>query len=117
MSTILQQKLAKEIATANGKKNKQEMLVTAGYSMITAEASASRTFEQKGVQKELKQLGFTEYNAKKVVGKILLNEKIKPDTRILAAREVFKVVGSYAPEKHQNLNLNIGTLLDELNKV
>lgn len=110
MSTILQQNLAREIvanATRKPRKNKKELVVSSGYSEVSAESSAHLILEEKGVKEELRELGFTEENAKNVIGEILLNKKVKPDTRINAAKEVFKVEGSYAPEKSARMQVNI----------
>ena len=71
-----------------------------------------RVLASVGVREALKDYGFTEENAKKVVAEILLSKRIKPDTRIRAASEVFKVQGSYAPEK--SVNINAETSLKEL---
>lgn len=110
MSTNLQKNLAENIVKNLKRKkplNKKELVVSSGYGAVSAESSAHIILEQKGVQEELENLGFTESNAKKVVAEILLDPKQKGDTRINAAKEVFKVEGSYAPEKTQALNLNI----------
>lgn len=60
-----------------------------------------------GVRQELINLGFTEENAKSVVGKILLNEEAEDRDRLKAASEVFKVHGTYAPEKSVNVNVEV----------
>ena len=110
MSTDLQKNLAKEIianAARRSKKNKGELVELGGYSKTVAIAKPQAIIDQKGVQEELAIAGFTEKNAKTVVSEILLNKKVKPDTRLNAAKEVFKVEGSYAPEKSQTLRVNI----------
>ena len=114
MSTQLQKNLAKNIvenASREEPLNKTELLVSSGYSDISAKASASMIMEQVGVIKELEVLGFTELNAKTVVSEILLNPEVEPSTRLRAADQVFKVKGSYAPEEHHTLNVNV--TLDE----
>lgn len=103
MSTELQKNLAQNIVkNAKRKKplNKKELLVISGYSPISAEASATEIIEQKGVREELDNLGFSVENAKRVIGEILDDRRIKPETRIRAAHEVLAVHGEYAPEKH-----------------
>lgn len=112
MATALQKNLANEIVkNAKRKKplNRMQLVEASGYSHNTA--IKQPVIEQKGVQDELKSMGFTEENAKAVVTEILLSKKVKPDTRIRAAQEVFKVEGSYAAEK--SVNLNVEAKLDD----
>lgn len=65
MATDLQRDLAEAIV-ANAKlprdkrKNKKELLVSAGYSPTTAEATPSKIMEQKGVKESLESFGLTE---------------------------------------------------------
>lgn len=54
-----------------------------------------------GVQEELKILGFDEHSAKKVVAEIMLDSTVKPEARLKATDQVFKLKGSYAPEKQK----------------
>ena len=108
MATLRQKELAQSIvknAKATKKKNKKELLVSVGYSEITAKANPEVIISGVGVQEELKALGFDEDSAKKVVGEILLDETIEPKDRLKAAGEIFKVSGSYAPEKRVNFNV------------
>lgn len=110
MATLKQKKLAENIvlnAVAEDPLNKQELVVSAGYSEVHAEANASTIIESVGVQEELANLGFTTEGAKAVVEQILYDRRVKPETRISAAREVFKVQGSYAAEKVETKNLNV----------
>ena len=107
MSTELQQDLAQGIVKnakrkKQGKKplNKQELLVSVGYAQLTAEKNAGFVIEQKGVQEELKKLGFSEEGAKKVVEEIMYDKDVQAATRLQATRQVFEVTGSFAPEKH-----------------
>ena len=109
MATLKQKRLANNIvenATKDDPLNKRELLVSAGYSEITAGANPQRIIEQEGVQEELNHLGFNESTAKEVVGEILLDETVEPQHRLKAADMVFDVHGSYAPDKHINLNLD-----------
>lgn len=109
MPTSRQERLAEAIiknATATNPKNKGELAVSSGYAPSTAEGGVKDIIEQKGVQIALQERGFTEENAKRVVGEILLDRRTKPDTRINAAKEIFKVHGSYAPDKSINVNVN-----------
>lgn len=65
--------------------------------------------ESPGVKQALEDFGFTEVNAKKVVAKILLNEDEDAVARLKASDQIFKVHGSYAPDKSVNVNLNVET--------
>lgn len=109
MATIKQEQLAKAIVknVRNGnKKNAKELLVSTGYSQSTASAYPGTIIAQPGVQEELKKLGFDEESAKKVVGQILGSAEKDAD-RIKAADLIFKVVGSYAPQK-LDVETNVG---------
>ena len=126
MSTILQQSLAKEILKNNKRPaykriNKKELLVSAGYSEISAEASPQKIIEQKGVRRELKKLGFDTDSAKSVIKDILSREidgkLISASDKINASREVFKVLGEYAPEKQIIAIGRIPLKNDEVEKI
>lgn len=110
MSTLLQKNLAREIVKNAKRKrplNKQELVVLGGYSTAVAEGKPQVILQQKGVQDELHELGFNEYSAKKVVREIMLSKKADGNARLKAADMVFKVHGSYAPEKRVTKNLNM----------
>ena len=101
MATPKQRKLAKaliENAKADKPKSGLELAESSGYSVKTAEGGMSRIIEQKGVQEVFKQLGFTKENAAKVVSGILNNEEERPEVRLRASDQVFKVTGAYVPE-------------------
>ncbi|HEY4505210.1 MAG TPA: hypothetical protein VJG67_00765 [Candidatus Paceibacterota bacterium] len=102
-STLRQKNLANEIVL-NSKRakplNKSELLEKVGYTKTQAKKKPGETIAQKGVQEELKALGFDEYSARKVVEEIMLNDKVKPNDRLKATDQVFKVVGAYSPEEH-----------------
>lgn len=95
-----------ENSSANVKRPHKELMLQAGYSAKTAPLPG-RTMRQEGVRRALTYLGFSEIGAKRVVSEIMYSQKVKPDTRLDAAREVFKVYGSYAPEKTANMNMNM----------
>ncbi len=110
MSTLRQKKLAHNIVenlSRDNPLNKEELVISSGYAVKTAEGHAPDIIDQKGVQEELKALGFDEDTAKNVVANILTNEKVAPKDRLRAASEVFKVHGSYAPEKQISLNVDL----------
>lgn len=85
--------------------NKKELVVSSGYSPVSAEASATFLIDQLGVQEELQNLGFDTDSAKKVVKSIL--QKGKEENRLKAADMIFKIQGDYAPEKSLNINVDI----------
>ena len=121
MATIRQKRLAKNIAEALlGKEvpEKKKLMVSAGYSEITA-GYPKRIVEGKGVQKELEETyGFTEENAKKVVSSILLSTKSSDVNKLRASEQIFKVKGSYAPEKSIQIQARVpfDPVLDEIRK-
>jgi uncharacterized protein YgbK (DUF1537 family) len=103
MATELQKNLAQEIVkNAKRKKplNKKELVVLSGYDLTTAEKQVPAVFEQKGVQEELNNLGFSSEGAKKVVAEILYKKTARDNDRLKAADMVFDVHGDKAPEKH-----------------
>ena len=108
MSTILQKKLAKAVVEnlkAKKPKNKKELVASSGYGEVTADRHSKIILEQKGVQEELKKLGFDSDSAKKVVGAIL--RKGKEENKLKAADMIFKVGGDYAAEKRININVPV----------
>lgn len=110
MSTVRQKRLAKAIIdnTAREKPlNKKELVVSVGYSPVTADVKAGEIMEQKGVRQALDDYGFNEDNAKQVVAEILLKKEAQDKDRLKAADMVFEVQGSKAPQRHINYNANV----------
>lgn len=110
MTTTKQKKLAKVIienSKAEAPLNKKAMLEKVGYSTSVAEAKADDIINSDGVQEELKAAGFTEENAMKVVTEIMLDSKKDANARLKATDQVFKVHGTYAPEKHITANIDV----------
>lgn len=106
MATQKQKKIAKlliENTTLDKPLNGGEMLEKVGYSEHLAK-QPGRVLESEGVLEALHDYGFNEDNAKTVVSEILLNGDNEPNSRLKAADMVFKVTGSYAPEK-KDLNV------------
>ena len=80
-------------------------------------SNPSRILESQGVKEALEIAGFNVNAAKTVVSEIMHNPEVDASTRLTAAREVFKVEGSYAPEKQINLNLSVLDVLDDLENI
>lgn len=113
MATQRQKKLAQAIVEnlqSEETKTAGELLEKVGYSEHLVK-QPGRVMEQEGVKEELALLGFNENRAKAVVSEIL--ETSEDHNRLKAADMIFKVHGSYAPEKSVNLNLNATTNLSE----
>lgn len=111
MATVRQKKLARVIVENAGLDkplNAGQMLEKVGYSKSMAKAKAGEMLESKGVKEELEVLGFTEEAAMKVVQEIMHNPEVDPSARLKATDQVFKVRGTYAPEKKLvgNIDLN-----------
>src|SRR3990167_10773143 len=107
MASVRQAILAENIVkNAKRKKplNKKELVISSGYSLRSGSQKSTTIINSKGTQKELKNLGFTEEGAKQVVQEILYDKKVRPETRLTASKQVFEVLGSFAPDKHINLN-------------
>ena len=116
MATIKQKKLAKVIienTKVDNPLNAGQMLEKVGYSKSVAEAKSADIINSEGVKQALNEYGFSEDNAMMVVSDILLNEEERSETRLNAAKEVFKVHGTYAAEKSMALQVNVEARLDE----
>lgn len=109
MPTVRQKRVAKlivENATLDKPLNAGQMLEKVSYSE-GIQKQPNRVLESEGVQEALADLGFTEDNAKRVVTEIMLNPDADNSSRLKATDQVFKVQGSYAPERHLNTNINV----------
>lgn len=110
MPTVRQKKLAKVIienANLDNGLNAGQMLEKVGYSKSVAKAKSADIIGSQGVKDALDDFGFSEDNAKKVVGEILLKADAQDKDRLKAADMVFDVHGSKAPQKHININTNV----------
>jgi hypothetical protein len=92
--------------TAEQPKTDAELVVLGGYAPTIA-LNPQKVTHSQGYKQALEDLGFTVNNAQKVVTEILLNPEERSDTRLNAAKEVFKVHGAYAPEKSTSTNVNV----------
>jgi hypothetical protein len=109
MATVKQKRVAKliiENSTLDKPLTGGQMLEKVSYSP-GIQKQPSRILESDGVREALTEYGFSEDNAKRVVSEILLNEEERAETRLNAAKEVFKVHGTYAAEKSTTFNLNV----------
>ncbi len=104
MATEKQKKIA-QLIVENTKLDKPlnggEMLEKVGYSKSMQTAKVNDVLGSEGVKEELENMGFTEENAKKVVAEIMNDPTKDPSSRLRATDQVFKVRGSYAPEKKE----------------
>lgn len=110
MATTKQRKLAKVIvenAAADKPLTAGQMLEKVGYSQNLVK-QPGRVIATEGVQEALEEMGFTEENAMRVVTEIMLNGDVNPVARLKATDQLFKVKGTYAPEKTVNLNYAMG---------
>lgn len=102
------------IKTGNGTKAALAHYNTSDYK--TASVIASENLDKPSIQDALEEAGFSEIKAKSVLAGILnsptIYEMVTPHDQIKAAQEVFKVMGTYAPEKSQSINLNIDRKLE-----
>lgn len=117
MSTIRQKRLAKAIVDNSLTKKPLgagQMLENVGYKASVAKHKPKEIIEAEGVKVSLHQLGFDEESAKRVVAEILRFGE-DDNVRIAAAKEIFKVHGSYAAEKVFNLTAN--ATVDELKEI
>ncbi len=109
MPTMKQKRVARliiENTKLDNPKTGGEIVESSGYG-VSMKKNPQVVLDSDGVKEELNNLGFSEEGAKQVVQKILYDERVKADTRINAAKEVFKVHGSYAPDKSINFNVGV----------
>ena len=107
MTTLRQKKVAHEIVNdfkTGNVRSAAEVLESVGYG-TGLQNSPKRVLESEGVKNEFERLGFDEDKAKEVVGQILTSEDEEAKDRLKAAEMIFKVFGSFAPEKRVNLNI------------
>jgi len=107
--TIRQTDVAEEIVkiakNESDLKTAKEVLVKCRYGK-GLQKQPNRVFQSKGVKEALAIKGFSEQDADRTVGHILLKGK-REENKLKAADIIYKRIGSYAPEKKQSLNLNI----------
>lgn len=107
MPTIKQRRVAKGLIdnlAAKKPSTQKEIIEAAGYSPKTASNAATQIMQNEGVKESLISFGFNEERAKEVVAEILVageNDTVK----LKAAEMIFKVHGTFAAEKHVNLNI------------
>ena len=104
MPTILQERLADKIIEnlhITPPKTKQEMAVEVGYSLNTADDKVPAN--SAGVIEALRARGFDPDNGKRVVAEIVNNADEKSENRLRGVDMIFKVHGTYAPEKSVHL--------------
>lgn len=120
MGTLKQKRVARRLVKVfqnNENITAGKILADVGYS-AAIQGEPGRIINSPGVSEELTILGFSEQKAKEVVSEILGDTDIEPRDRLKAADLVFKVHGSFAPEKHANTNLNLNiTTSNELSEL
>lgn len=109
MATIRQKKLAQAIvenAKSSKPRNKMELVASVGYSTKSSKHKQKEIIQSKGVLNELFLMGFSEDKAKETVGRIVQFGN-SDEVQLSAAKEIFKVHGSYAPDKHEHFGVSI----------
>jgi phage terminase small subunit len=109
MSKTLTKKQRKFVNEYADSGNGTQAVIKAKYKVKNAKVAgviAVENLAKPSIQNELEILGFNENTAKRVVSEILTDDTIEPQHRLKASEQVFKVQGSYAPEKNINLNLD-----------
>lgn len=116
--TKLAQEIVKDLKNARKPRNKHDLLVSSGYSEITAKANPGDIIAQQGTQialnVALEQAGFSTSSAKRVVGEILEKTYAEDKDRLKAAELIFKVEGAYAAEKSINATVDVNELLSQV---
>lgn len=115
MATVKQKRVAKKVIeniTSDKPLTGGEIVANSGYGP-SMKKNPQVILNSEGVKKELIRNGFDPEEAKRVVAEILVggeNDMVK----IKAADMIFKVHGTYAPEKHANLNIEVPLTGDAL---
>lgn len=112
MATIRQKRVAKliiENTKLDIPKTGGEIVASSGYG-VSMKKNPQVIINSDGVREALEEQGFSEDNAKRVVKQILNSETAEPNARLKAADMVFKVHGSYAPDKNINVNVDTNTV-------
>ncbi len=109
--TVKQRRAAQlTVDSATGKrpdiKSQADIVRLAGYA-ASVENVPHTVLNTYGYDTALQELGFNPETAKKVVESIMLNEEAQNKDRLKASDMVFKVHGTYAAEKHVNLNVDV----------
>lgn len=102
----LRQKRVAKLIIENTKLDKPltagQILAKTGYAPGVVK-NPNDIFSSDGVKRELWDAGFTEENATKVVREIMLDPLAQGSDRLKATDQVFKVQGTYAPEKRESI--------------
>ncbi len=122
MATLMQKRVARKVIEAIQSQEPitgGELVASVGYGP-DMQRKPGEVLESKGVIEELEIMGFSEDKAKEVVAVILGDTELNPEPRLKAADMVFKVHGTYAPEKRITLtatvpNDRIKALAEKLN--
>ena len=117
--TQRQRKFAKALIN-NQLKDKPDNITylseSVGYSKETARTQQKRVLQAEGTKEALKEYGFDEDSAKRYLSNVL-NKPNKEANGVRACELIFKVVGSFAPEKK---NIKVTSIEDmppeELNR-
>lgn len=110
MGTVKQKRIA-QIIVENAKSKTPlngGQIVEKGRYSKSMQIKPSKVLKSKGVQEELKILGFDPDSAKKVVVEIMENPLEGGDTRLRATDQIFKIHGSYAANKILHGHVDFG---------
>lgn len=108
MSTVRQKKLAPEVVKNLQSPNPKpigQVLKSVGYG-TGLQNQPKRVLESEGFKEEMAILGFDVETAKRVVGQIAL-EGENDNVKLKASEMIFKVHGTFAPDKSLNVNIDI----------
>jgi len=112
MPTIKQKRVAEAIienTKLDEPLNGGQIVENSGYG-VSMKKNPQVVLNSEGVKEALEDYGFSENNAKMVVAEILLDPEKDSNARLKATDQVFKVLGSYAPDKNININMNVKTI-------
>jgi hypothetical protein len=114
-ATIKQERVAGliiENALLDKPLNAGQILEKAGYNKNISK-TPGKVINSRGVQEELEMAGFSEHAAMKVVDEIMNDKNVDPSARLKATDQVFKVRGTYAPEKSIVANIQVNEIKRE----
>lgn len=105
----LKEKRFPEMYIRNGG-NATQAVIDVGYKVKNrkvAQSIGTELLSKPVIKAEIEASGFTEDGAKQVVQEIMYNSAVDANARLKATDQVFKVKGSYAPEKSLSVNVDI----------
>lgn len=96
--------------------NEQLLVQKGNYPLTTAKSKGQSIVTHPGIERVIDDFGFNEEAAKRIVANIAHTSETDI-ARLKATDQIFKVLGTYAPEKRETKNLNVDISIDPKSQV